>query len=619
MRKIVTKIIITLLVLAMLPVVSINANAEGEKLIAITFDDGPSRYTSALLDGLKARGAYATFFMTGVNGNSGVTNYPELVNRMWEEGHQLANHTYSHATLTNVSVNTMQDQIGGVQQFVFDRLGGSYSMMLRTPGGATNSTVKAYCGMPIILWSVDPLDWKYKDEDRVYNQVVSGAKDGAIILLHDLYKTSCDAALRAIDTLQSQGYTFVTVSELLRRKCSSVSNGQVFYSVSGDTLLAPYSTPEIQVIEDKTAGQARVTMSSPDGLTLYYTTDGTYPYLNSHMFTGEAIPLETDTTFTVIGVDAYGTRTPAVVTTVKAAVAPSAPVMSLENGLLTLTPSTEGSAIYYTCDGSDPRENGKYYTDPLSPSGTVKCVAVNSAGYWSEVTSCNFTKYGDMIKDVAVSDWYYDAVGEVIHRNIMSGVGDYMFDPNGNTSRAMMVTSLYQLAVSLGMDENEDAAAAPMFADVAEDAWYYEAVSWAESNGVVDGVGDGLFDPDGLITRQQMALMIYRFAVSADVNTGIENTADFSQFDDASEISDYANEAMAWAVSNGLLMGSDGRIEPNEQASRAQCAEVLIRLLNQIETAQENKPNIDIDSEAMSYIPSLFILCFGVQGVKRVL
>ena len=124
------------------------------KLLAFTFDDGPSYNTPALLDGLKERGAAVTFFMTGVNGSSGIANQESLLDRMRDEGHQLANHTYSHIMpFDTQSAATISSQVGRVEELLFQHMGGSYTDMVRTPGGATGGLVKSTVPAPIITWS----------------------------------------------------------------------------------------------------------------------------------------------------------------------------------------------------------------------------------------------------------------------------------------------------------------------------------------------------------------------------------------------------------------------------------------------------------------------------------
>lgn len=238
------------------------AAAAGSKLIAFTFDDGPSPHTAGLLDGLKARGAHATFFMTGVNGGSGIVNQSAVLTRMRDEGHQLANHTYSHIVPFNAqSASTISSQVSRVEQLLFQYMGGSYTDMVRTPGGALSITVQNNVPAPIINWSVDTLDWKYRNADTVYNNIISGARDGAIVLLHDLYPTSIQGALRAIDTLKAQGYECVTVAELLRRRGITPVNGRSYTSAPPAGVNLPaYSAP---VISSSTGTDGvQVTLSS---------------------------------------------------------------------------------------------------------------------------------------------------------------------------------------------------------------------------------------------------------------------------------------------------------------------------------------------------------------------
>jgi len=286
------------------------AMAAEEKLVAITFDDGPSVYTSELLKGLASRNAQATFFMTGQNGSHGINNHGNILEIMWEDGHQLANHTYDHPAIGKLGGTAIQNEVKAVNQLIFNKVGGSYQLMMRTPGGANNSTIQANVGAPIILWSVDTWDWKTRNADKVYSQIVNKTHDGSIILLHDLYPTSVSGALRAIDTLQKQGYEFVTVSELMRRRGIVPQNGAIYTNVAPTGMqLTAYDAPTIVTAEEN--GALLVYMYSADaGLEFYYTLDGTMPNLGSKKYTGPFLANPGETTFRVIGVDKYGTRTP---------------------------------------------------------------------------------------------------------------------------------------------------------------------------------------------------------------------------------------------------------------------------------------------------------------------
>ena len=204
-------------------------NAKG--FIALTFDDGPSgSITARLLDGLKARDVHATFFLC----NYRIQAYPELLQRYIAEGHEVANHSATHATLTACSAAGLASEIDRTNSAIVSKTGSS-PVLLRPPGGAYNQAVLSALrsrGMSCVLWSVDPQDWKYRNTETVVRNVLSAAGDGDIVLLHDMYNSSVDAALSIIDTLQARGYCFVTVSELAQYKGVSLLPGVVYTRIS---------------------------------------------------------------------------------------------------------------------------------------------------------------------------------------------------------------------------------------------------------------------------------------------------------------------------------------------------------------------------------------------------
>lgn len=189
----------------------VNADIGEEKRIAITFDDGPHRlYTPKLLDGLKERGIHATFFLVGEN----IGNNEALVKRMAEEGHLIGNHTFSHVQLTKMK---KEDACREVQQ-TNERIcavTGAPVLYIRPPYGSWNDELQAEIPMTVTLWNLDSEDWKSQNTGKIVELVESEAKEGSIILLHDIFDTSVEAALRIVDDLTAQGYTFVTVDELL--------------------------------------------------------------------------------------------------------------------------------------------------------------------------------------------------------------------------------------------------------------------------------------------------------------------------------------------------------------------------------------------------------------------
>lgn len=189
----------------------VDADIGEEKRIAITFDDGPHRlYTPKLLDGLKERGIHATFFLVGEN----IGNNEALVKRMAEEGHLIGNHTFSHVQLTKMK---KEDACREVQQTneKICAVTGAPVLYIRPPYGSWNDELQAEIPMTVTLWNLDSEDWKSQNTGKIVELVESEAKEGSIILLHDIFDTSVEAALRIVDDLTAQGYTFVTVDELL--------------------------------------------------------------------------------------------------------------------------------------------------------------------------------------------------------------------------------------------------------------------------------------------------------------------------------------------------------------------------------------------------------------------
>ena len=237
--KNITRILSAALALCLLAALCLPARADGTqdcgaKLLAITFDDGPGKYTGALLDGLAERGVHATFFVNGVN----ASGWPETLKRIVNEGHQLANHTYNHKNLNTCSAQTVAYEISAVQALI-TAAGGDENAYIRAPYGNANKTVKSVVTAPLIYWSVDPEDWKYRNAETVRSNIEAGVFDGAIILVHDIYKTSVDGALAAIDDLLAEGYEFVTVQDLLLRRGVTPEAATVYYSAKNNGINLP--------------------------------------------------------------------------------------------------------------------------------------------------------------------------------------------------------------------------------------------------------------------------------------------------------------------------------------------------------------------------------------------
>ena len=182
-------------------------------MIALTFDDGPkASVTGRILDSLQANGGRATFFMVGsnVNANAGI------IKRMVAQGCEVANHTHDHKYISKLSAEGIISQIGSTNQKI-EAICGVSPVLMRPPGGyidARSLSVVGNMGMSAIMWSIDTRDWQHRNAQRTIDTVLSQVRDGDIILMHDIYSTSADAAVVLIPELTARGYQLVTVSEL---------------------------------------------------------------------------------------------------------------------------------------------------------------------------------------------------------------------------------------------------------------------------------------------------------------------------------------------------------------------------------------------------------------------
>ena len=205
-----------------------GAAAEGTAgRVALTFDDGPGgESTEALLDGLKERGIKASFFLIGRN----IPGKEELVKRMDEEGHLIGSHTYDHVDLTGCSVEEALEEIEGSAAAI-SKITGKPVRYIRPPFGSWSRSLEEASDMTRVGWTVDSEDWKGGEAARIAERVLKTVRDGDIILFHDVYGSSVEAALMVADALRAQGYSFVTADELIldsagpspSRRCSSHS------------------------------------------------------------------------------------------------------------------------------------------------------------------------------------------------------------------------------------------------------------------------------------------------------------------------------------------------------------------------------------------------------------
>ena len=203
----------------------VQAAQKNEKYVALTFDDGPSgRFTRRLLDGLAKRDAKATFFLCGYR----IAQYPKETQRIFDEGHEIALHGYSHDCMTPMSRRQIAKELSDTKALLPE---GCKALWLRPPGGCCSDGVRQVAevtNLSILDWSVDPRDWATRDTAAVGRFVVERIQDGDVVLLHDMSDSSVDAALAIIDELQSQGFRFVTVSELVKIRDITVKPGKTY-------------------------------------------------------------------------------------------------------------------------------------------------------------------------------------------------------------------------------------------------------------------------------------------------------------------------------------------------------------------------------------------------------
>lgn len=196
-----------------------------KKAIALTFDDGPSKYTDEILDVLEEVDGRATFFVVGQR----IDDYAKRLQRAYDMGCQIGMHTYSHANLTKLSSSEIRSEIDRTQELIV-KYTGEESHLVRPPYGSVNDKVKETVDIPLINWSLDTRDWESRDADSVYNEIMSNVVDGEIVLMHDLYASTAEAVRRVVPELVEQGYQLCTVDELFELKGITLHSGTVFRS-----------------------------------------------------------------------------------------------------------------------------------------------------------------------------------------------------------------------------------------------------------------------------------------------------------------------------------------------------------------------------------------------------
>lgn len=201
------------------------SSLEYDKVIAFTFDDGPSQYTTSLVDALIANDSKATFFELG----NRMKYNQDIVREIYNKGMEVASHTYAHKNLNKLSESEIDSEVNSTN-IIFNEITGGNIGYLRPPYGNANEKVRSRVNMPIITWSVDTEDWLSRDSETIYNHILEHVKDGDIVLMHDIYPETIEAVKKVLPVLIERGYKVTTVSELAKEKGVTLENGHIYRS-----------------------------------------------------------------------------------------------------------------------------------------------------------------------------------------------------------------------------------------------------------------------------------------------------------------------------------------------------------------------------------------------------
>lgn len=200
-------------------------NLENKKLVAFTFDDGPSKYTLDIISTLEKYDAKATFFEVGYN----IKSHKDIVKEVYNRGFEIANHTIDHSKLTKLTIDKMLGKVNDNNE-LYKGITDADMPYLRPPYGSYNADIKAAVNVPLILWSLDTRDWESRNTEKIKNMVLENIQDGDIILFHDLYETTKNAVEELMPILTEQGYAVVSVSELFTLKNKTLVAGESYRS-----------------------------------------------------------------------------------------------------------------------------------------------------------------------------------------------------------------------------------------------------------------------------------------------------------------------------------------------------------------------------------------------------
>ena len=488
--------------------------------------------------------------------------------RVFNEGHEIAQHTYSHPTLTTQSNDQIVWQVQHTDEILDSCLGMDLDYLLRPPYGDCNSRVLSQIGCPAVLWSVDSVDWQSLNSYAVRDTIVNNAFDGAIILVHDIHSTSIPGALMAIDILQEEGYEFVTVSELYRRRGVKMENGKRYYSCKPTgTDLGAISSPVFETSD--VYGGLKVALKAQEGATIYYSTDGTAP---NRVYTGP-ITITANTAFQAYASFKLNCGRSETISKVINLNWLKSPSIFAKNGCYYFEEYDEDTDIRYVKDDYISDTQNVLYSEGIPwYRGCLTCFAIGP-GKRSVATTYYLSENGNAFKDVGTDCWYFDAIDRAVSLGVLYGTGNYHYEPDEKITRAAFVTMLHRSLDRLGYDVSAGGLAD--FPDFDEDSWYAEAISWAYENNIVFGYPDTSLRPLGRITREEMCVILERVLILL----GQDIVTTEMDFADKDQISPWAEEAVGKMAQIGLVRGDGSHcFNPANRATRAEAAAVLLRL-----------------------------------------
>ena len=518
-------------------------------------------------------------------------NYPNTVRRVYEEGHQICSHSYDHPALTSKTDEQIKSQMSKTKNVLDNILGMNFTYHVRPPYGDVNARVRNvlgnYFGAASIIWSVDPLDWQDRNATTVANRIVSKSYNGAIVLCHDIYNSTVNGVLSAIDTLKSYGYEFVTLNELFRRRGKTLNPGSSYAdckptSEEYGALIQP------TVTEKDMNGKKYALMSSDyDNAKIYYTTDGSNPIYSKNVYKE---PVEIAPGAKVRAVVAYnlnGSRSSETSYTASMTITPavSVPVAESKYGMIHLSAVEDGATIRYTTDNTAVTASSPVYSSAITPYTGVLRARAYLGEHYSHELLLYVSENANIFRDVPYDAWYAETVDRSVVLGLFNGVGDLRFEPDSKLTRGMFVTVLHRLMSAHNADMTVTATAP--FSDLTQE-WYMDAVAWASEKGLVNGYTDGTFGPDRHISREEMCTILGRTLEWF----GYELPEGDLSFTDGEYINLWAVDYICAISEMGIVNGyTDGSFGPQNTATRAEAATVLLRTWDHLrEEPEETNP-----------------------------